>query len=149
MWSSMLKKKVVPQPQAQIAAAITSIKSNLIVTHTTNLAASKQNQDDKPSSEEGKDRLEIPLYDPEALSNNLLSEPEQHQEDTFNLDEGQAEEEAESMLRLMQEMQHLREQSQALTDDERRKKAEEMIIKLSQYMQLDDGEDEFEDDQED
>ena len=43
----------------------------------------------------------------------------------------------------------MREQTQALTDDERRKKAEEMIIKLSQYMQLDDGEDEFEDDQED
>ena len=87
-----------------MAAAPTTFKSNLIVTHTTNEAAPQQNQDDKPSSEEGKDRLEIPLYDPEALSNNFLSEPEQHQEDNFDLDESQAEEEAESMLRLMQEM---------------------------------------------
>jgi hypothetical protein len=78
MWSSMLKKKVVPQPQPQISAATTTtVKSNLLVTHTTNPAAPKQNQEDKPSSEEAKDLLEIPLYDPEALSNNLISEPEQ------------------------------------------------------------------------
>jgi hypothetical protein len=38
------------------------------------------------------------------------------------------------MLRLIQEMKHMREQTQALNDEERRKKAEEMIIKLSQYM---------------
>ena len=61
------------------------MKSNLLVTHTTNPAAPKQNQDDKPSSEEAKDLLEIPLYDPEALSNNLISEPEQLQDENFDL----------------------------------------------------------------
>ena len=44
------------------------------------------------------------------------------------------------MLQLMQEMQQMRESGQALSDEERRKKAADMIIKLSQYMQLDDGE---------
>ena len=52
------------------------------------------------------------------------------------------------MLRLMQEIKHMREAGQALTDEERRKKAEDMIIKLSQYMQLDDGEFEDDDDEE-
>jgi len=118
-----------------VSNATTTVKSSLLVTHTTNPAAPKQNQDDKPSSEEVKDLLEIPLYDPEALSNNLISEPEQLlQEDNLDLDEAQAEEEAESMLRLIQEMKQMREQTQALNDEDRRKKAEEMIIKLSQYM---------------
>jgi hypothetical protein len=31
-------------------------------------------------------------------------------------------------------MKYMREQTQALNDEDRRKKAEEMIIKLSQYM---------------
>ena len=51
------------------------------------------------------------------------------------------------MLQLMQEIKQMRESGQALSDEERRKKAEEMIIKLSQYMQLDDGEFENEDEE--
>jgi hypothetical protein len=35
------------------------------------------------------------------------------------------------MLQLMQEIKHIRENGQSLSDEERRKKAEEMIIKLS------------------
>ena len=117
-----------------MAAATNTAKSNLLVTHTSIPEASKQTHNDLPSFEEGKDCLEIPLYDPEAFSNNLISEPEQQLGEGDNTGDAQAEEEGESMLRLMQEMKHMREQTQALTDDERRKKAEEMIIKLSQYM---------------
>jgi hypothetical protein len=99
----------------------------LLVTHIT-----PKVQTEVPSKEEeGKDgvqtNFEIPEYDAEALSNTT---PLNNIED----DDGKVEEEAESMLRLMQEIQHMREAGQALTDEERRKKAEDMIIKLSQYM---------------
>lgn len=53
---------------------------------------------------------------------------------------GGEEMEGESMLRLMQEIKNLREVNKCLTDEERRKNAEEMILKLSQYMDIDGGE---------
>ena len=44
---------------------------------------------------------------------------------------GGEEMEGESMLRLMQEIKNLREVNKCLTDEERRKNAEEMILKLT------------------
>ena len=41
------------------------------------------------------------------------------------------------MIGLMHEIKNLKESNQGLTDEERRKKAEEMILKLSKYMDLD------------
>lgn len=53
------------------------------------------------------------------------------------------EEEGESMLRLMQEIKQLREVNKTLSDEERRKNAEEMIKKLSMYMNLEDDDEDY------
>ena len=44
------------------------------------------------------------------------------------------------MLMLMEEIKNLRENNKTLTDEERRKNAEAMILKISKYMSLDDDE---------
>ena len=41
------------------------------------------------------------------------------------------------MMGIMEEMKNLRERNKNLTDEERRKNAEEMIMKLSKYMNMD------------
>ena len=59
-----------------------------------------------------------------------------------------AEQETESMLKLMQEINHMREQGKNLSDEERRKGAEALIKKLGQFMNIgedDEGDDDFED----
>ena len=40
-------------------------------------------------------------------------------------------------MRLMQEIKQMREVNKTLGDDERRKNAEQLIMKLSQYMNID------------
>ncbi len=47
------------------------------------------------------------------------------------------------MMRLMQEIKQLREVNKTLSDEERRKNAEQMILKLSMYMNLDEEEEEY------
>ena len=48
-------------------------------------------------------------------------------------------------MKLMQDIKNLREVNKTLTDEERRKNAEEMVMKLSQFMNIDeDDEDEDE-----
>lgn len=48
-------------------------------------------------------------------------------------------------MKLMQDIKNLREVNKTLTDEERRKNAEDMVMKLSQYMNIDeDDEDEDE-----
>lgn len=49
------------------------------------------------------------------------------------------------MIGMMQQIKNLRETNQNLSDEERRKNAEELILKLSKYMNMDDGSDEGED----
>jgi hypothetical protein len=46
------------------------------------------------------------------------------------------------MLGLMEEIKRIRDMNKNLTDEERRKNAESMILKLSSYMALGDDEDE-------
>lgn len=60
-------------------------------------------------------------------------------------EEDEAEQETESMLKLMQEINHMREQGKNLSDEERRKGAEALIMKLGQYMNLGEDDEEFED----
>ena len=48
-------------------------------------------------------------------------------------------------MKLMQDIKNLREVNKTLTDEERRKNAEEMVMKLSQFMNID--EDEEDDDE--
>ena len=59
--------------------------------------------------------------------------------------------EGESMLRLMQEIKQMREINnqggQVFLDEERRKNAEALILKLSKYMNLNDDEEDFDDDE--
>jgi hypothetical protein len=43
----------------------------------------------------------------------------------------------------MQEIKQLREVNKTLSDEERRKNAEQMILKLSMYMNLDEEEEEY------
>jgi hypothetical protein len=51
-------------------------------------------------------------------------------------------------MKLMQDIKNLREVNKTLTDEERRKNAEDMILKLSQYMNLnEEGEDEEDEDE--
>lgn len=46
-------------------------------------------------------------------------------------------------MKLMQDIKNLREVNKTLSDEERRKNAEEMVMKLSQFMDIDeDDEDE-------
>jgi hypothetical protein len=40
-------------------------------------------------------------------------------------------------MKLMQDIKNLREVNKTLTDEERRKNAEEMVMKLSQFMNID------------
>jgi|LauGreDrversion4_2_1035121.scaffolds.fasta_scaffold710639_2 hypothetical protein len=48
-------------------------------------------------------------------------------------------------MKLMQDIKNLREVNKTLSDEERRKNAEEMVMKLSQFMDIDeDDEDEDE-----
>ena len=55
----------------------------------------------------------------------------------------QEEAEAESMLKLMEEIQNVRETNKHLNDEERRQNAEKIMFKLAAMMQLgDEGEDE-------
>jgi len=49
------------------------------------------------------------------------------------------------MVGLMMEIKNLKERNKNLSDEERRKNAEEMILKLSKYMNLDEGDFEDED----
>lgn len=46
------------------------------------------------------------------------------------------------MLLLMEEIKQLKDRSTTLSDEERRKQAEDMILRLSKYMQLEDDEEE-------
>eukprot|EP00347_Sterkiella_histriomuscorum_P016644 403352399 len=50
--------------------------------------------------------------------------------------------EAESMMMLMQQFKNMKETTGGLNDEERRKQAEDMILKLAKYMQLEDDEEE-------
>lgn len=43
-------------------------------------------------------------------------------------------------MKLMQDIKNLREVNKTLTDEERRKNAEEMVMKLSQFMNIDEDE---------
>lgn len=58
----------------------------------------------------------------------------------------QEEAEAESMLKLMEEIQNVRETNKHLNDEERRQNAEKIMMKLAAMMQLggeSDGEDDY------
>ena len=59
--------------------------------------------------------------------------------------------EGESMLRLMQEIKQMREINnqggQVFLDEERRKNAEALILKLSKYMNLNNDDEDFDDDE--
>jgi hypothetical protein len=62
-------------------------------------------------------------------------------------DETEEELEAESMLKLMQQIQQMRELNvTATSDEERRKNAEQLILKLSKYMDIDEDEEDYGDD---
>lgn len=52
------------------------------------------------------------------------------------------------MLMLMEEIKQLRERSGVLTDEERRKQAEAMVLKITSMMQIDDEGLDEDDDQE-
>ena len=60
-------------------------------------------------------------------------------------DDDAIEHQTDSPMELMQDIKNLREVNKTLTDEERRKNAEEMVMKLSQYMNID--EDEEDDDE--
>ena len=60
-------------------------------------------------------------------------------------DDDAIEHQTDSLMKLMQDIKNLREVNKTLTDEERRKNAEEMVMKLSQYMNID--EDEEDDDE--
>jgi hypothetical protein len=48
------------------------------------------------------------------------------------------------MITLMQEIKSLKEKNKVISDDERRKNAENIIMKLAQYMDLSEGDSEDE-----
>jgi hypothetical protein len=60
-------------------------------------------------------------------------------------DDDAIEHQTDSLMKLMQDIKNLREVNKTLSDEERRKNAEEMVMKLSQFMNIDeDDEDEDE-----
>ena len=72
--------------------------------------------------------------------------PEAARIDNEEIDDDQAEEQVESLVNLMQEMKRVQEMNKnqtGLTDEQRRKNAEEMMLKFSKIMGI--GEDEEED----
>ena len=114
MWSSMIKKKVSGHPP---------ITTNAINTSGIARVVGEKKLEEKEEVKEGRGEYVIPEYSREAINSEIKGVEEE--EEGFN------EEEAESMLKLMQEIKQLKEVNKNLSDEERRKNAEEMIMKLS------------------
>ncbi|CDW86347.1 UNKNOWN [Stylonychia lemnae] len=170
MWSNMKKRTInqnqVPQSLINDLQRQEQEKQEFFLKEQQKIKEKQQddqvdlNQDDKAEAGEGQGQKQPQVINFENDENEkniiqqLLIEEDHYiknapinpQQNPFfeNYDLSKEEEEAESMIMLMQQIKGLREHNQVLDDEERRKQAEDMIMKISKYMQLEDDENEDE-----